>query len=232
MNDKANELLKQGQQLRENGQTFEALDAINRSLDFFSYVQDYSGFAHAILDRAICWQHLYQFHNNDYGFAVLYKKDAESMLEIVEAKNITTQEAGAYFINAKAMMLFDNYDQAIENFNLSIAKMTTDRNAQKGDWQTNLGKAMYLKGKKQEGVQLILEGIERVKKYSDEIDQYTANVWISGGYIRLAEVLQKDNAKLSEDYLQKAKVIIEADPRQIVRKKQIENYLKTQKTGI
>ncbi len=68
-----------------------------------------SGLPTLILDRAICYQHLYQFYENHRGFAVLYKKDAEAMLEIVEAEKLDELDQ-AYFINAKARVLFREYE--------------------------------------------------------------------------------------------------------------------------
>ena len=225
-------LLLEGQQLREQGRTLEAIDSLNRAINEFAIQHDHARFAHAILDRAICYQHLYQFTGNDFGYAVLYRKDAEAMLTIVEAENIEVERDQAYFMNAKASSIFADYPSAIGFFTRAIESMPEARAAQKGDWRTNLGKALYLNGEKDRGVAEILEGIEQVKQHAQDVDAYTSNVWISGGYLRLAELLREDSPQKSEGYLEEAKKIVENDPQQVVRKKQIENFESSGKTGL
>lgn len=219
------QLLLQGQQLREQGKTFEALDFLNRALEAFAQEQDYARFAHALLDRGICWQHLYQFNGNDFGFAALYKKDAEAMLEIVVAKQASQELGQAYFMNAKAAVVFKEYDKAIAFFIKAIENIR-DRPAQKGDWRVNLGKALYLNGEKEKGVTEMLAGIADIQSHATEVDSYTANVWLSGGYLRLAEALRQDDPAESKKYLGHAKAITDADPQQIIRKRQLETLLK------
>jgi tetratricopeptide (TPR) repeat protein len=127
-------LLLQGQQLREQGKTFEALDCLNRALEVFVSEQDYSRFSHTLLDRAICWQHLYLFNNKDIAFAILYKKDSEAMMEIVQEKNLSNELTQAYFTNAKAYLMFKDYPKAIELFKKSIDGLKESQVAQKGDF--------------------------------------------------------------------------------------------------
>jgi tetratricopeptide (TPR) repeat protein len=224
--------LEKGQKLREAGETLEAIDAINRSIAVFASEKNYSAFAHAILDRAICWQHLYQFYDNDFGYAVLYKKEAEGMLEIVLEKKIQKELALAFYINAKAQMIYGNYKKAVELFNQALKNISPDRKAQRGDWETNLGKALYLSHNKSKGLQEMLQGLEIIKTHRREVDDYTAQVWISGAYLRLAETLKLDRPSDSKKYLKQARAIIDSEASQVVRKKQLANYLKTGKTGL
>jgi tetratricopeptide (TPR) repeat protein len=212
------------QQLREQGKTLQALDALNSALLAFAAQRNYSRFSHALLDRTICWQHLYQFNNNDIVYAVLHKKDAESMLEIVQNKNIKKELSGAYFVNAKANMLYADYGKAVNFFTKALKKLSPNKKMQKGDWLTNLGKAYYLNGHKPMGLKIILTGIAQLQKHAGEIDNYTYTVWLSGGYLRLAEILKKDSPAKSNNYLGMAKKIIATDPRQIIRKKQLRNF--------
>ncbi len=44
-----------------------------------------------------------------------------------------------------------------------------------------------------------------MQEFSDEIDEYTFNVWVSGGYLRLAEVLCSDDPEKSAEYFAEAK---------------------------
>lgn len=226
------QLLKQGQDLRETGQTLEAIDKFNQALDAFATDRNHAQFVHALLDRAICWQHLSQFHGNDFSFAVLFKKDAEAAIEIVEMRNIEKELATTLFMNAKAAMMFGDFDHAAEVFHKAISNMTPDRQAQRGDWQTNLGKALYLSGDKKSGLKTLLAGIEQIKKHSSEVTDYESRVWLTGGLMRLAEILATDKPEQASKYLVEAREIIESDPTLTVRQKQLENYLKTGITGL
>ena len=154
------------------------------------------------------------------------------MLEIVKAKKITTEIAGAYFVNGKAQMLFANYKQAVSFFDKALAKLSLVKKAQRGEWLTNLGKAKYLKGEKEKGLNMIFKGIHQLKKHSGDIDGYTFNIWLSGAYLRLAEILKQDRPTESANYLKQARTIIQPDAKQIIRKKQLANFVKSGLSGI
>ena len=232
MQTSGEQLLLQGQQLREAGKTLEAIDYLNKAMQTFVIEHNYARFAHALLDRGICWQHLYQLNENNIAFAILYKKDAEAMLDLLTIKNIDEELDGAYFMNAKAAMVFGEYQMAVEFFNKAIEKLSPKKNAQRGDWQTNLGNALYFSGQKEQGLQTMLNGIEQIKKYANEVDEYTLKIWLSGAYLRLAEVSQQYNPDQSKNYLEMAQNLIGNDPKFVVRKKQIDNFMKTKTSGI
>ncbi len=226
------ELLKLGQDAREAGRTFEALDLLNRSLEVFAREKDLARFAHVLLDRGICWQHLYQFNHNDPGFAVLYKKDAEAMLEILLSQHLNEELDGAYYMNAKAASLYGDYAKAVELFRLAIQHLPQTRLAQKGDWRTSLGKALYYSGEKDKGVQEALEGVEQIKAHAAEIDVYMAGVWVSGGYMKLAEMFLQDEPAKSAGYVEQAKAVLGNDSQFAVRRKQLDNFIETGKSGL
>jgi tetratricopeptide (TPR) repeat protein len=218
------ELLEQGERLREAGQTLDALDIIHRALEQFVAEKNYAGQAHCLLARAICWQHLYQFHGSEPVYVLLYRKDAEVMLELVLSKQIANETANAYYISAKAQMMIGNFDQAATLFQDALRYLDPSRQAQAADWQTNYGKALYLSDQKEQGLGLMIRGLEELHEHAKEVDSYTANVWISGALLRLAECTKE------EKYLKEAEKMINSDPKQVVRKKQLENYLKTGST--
>jgi hypothetical protein len=120
----------------------------------------------------------------------------------------------------------------VEFFTKALKEISPKRRAQRGDWRTNLGKALYLSGEKKKGVAEILAGIRDVQKYRREVDSYTFNVWLSGGYIRLAEVLAEASPARAAEYLRKATEIVEADPSQVVRKVQLKNFMATGSSGL
>jgi chaperonin cofactor prefoldin len=52
------------------------------------------------------------------------------------------------------------------------------------------------------------------------------HVWVSGAYLRLAKLLKTDNPQESQAYLNQAKTIIDSDSRLVIRKQQLEAFLK------
>ncbi len=67
----------------------------------------------------------------------------------------------------------------------------------------------------------MIKGLNQVKKYFGQFDTFTANVWHSGAYMRLAEALRADQPARAREYLKAAKKIIASGPRLIMRKKQL-----------
>jgi tetratricopeptide (TPR) repeat protein len=223
------DMLLQGQQLREQGRTVEALDKLHQALIAFAQEQNYGRFAHTLLDRAICWQHLYHVHGFE-GFLNLFIKDAEAMLELVQTHGIAEELAGACYMQAKALLMVKNYPAAVVWYKQALEKVK--QKSQYGDWMSNLGKALYLSGDKEQGVKVMLAGIKTIQEHAHEVDDYTANVWLSGGYLRLAEALKTDDPSESEHYLVEAERIISAHLKNTMREQQLELFRKNGSIGI
>jgi hypothetical protein len=58
--------------------------------------------------------------------------------------------------------------------------------------------------------------------HSNEEDSYVFNVWLSGAYLRMANMLYSDNPEESKQYLEKAKEVIQKDSRLVLRQEQYE----------
>jgi hypothetical protein len=61
-------------------------------------------------------------------------------------------------------------------------------------------------------------------------DSYLINVWTSGGYMHLAEILVNDSPQQSKIALQKAKNIIDSDDRLIIRRRQLATLISSLST--
>lgn len=62
---------------------------------------------------------------------------------------------------------------------------------------------------------------------AEEPSQHNKDVWVSGGYMRLADALRNDNPVQAKQYLEKTKLIIDANPELKLRKQQWEKLLST-----
>jgi hypothetical protein len=52
------------------------------------------------------------------------------------------------------------------------------------------------------------------------------NVWVSGAYLRLAKLLKSDHREESQLFLKQAKEIIDSDDRIVIRKQQLDAFMK------
>jgi tetratricopeptide (TPR) repeat protein len=221
-------LLREGQDLREKADPVKSIDVFNHALEVYAKEGNFERFAHTLLDMALAYQQLSQANNNSREFVRLCESSAAAMLKIVEERGLESKKSEAYFINGKAKSLLAEYRLAADYYRKAIDYIAPEKQAQKGDWQTNLGKAVYLSGQREKGRQMILDGIEQVKNHAADAGEYEINVWVSGGYLRLSEVLRSDDEEAAAEYLSEAEKIIKSDPKQIVRK----NFKKTGVTGL
>ena len=72
----------------------------------------------------------------------------------------------------------------------------------------------------------MLDSLHELEQAS-EADISTQNVWVSGGYMSMAEMLRTDDPVSAKQYLNKAKEFITDDPRLVPRSKQWEKLAKT-----
>lgn len=218
------ELQKQADILREENQSLKAIDLYNQAIVQYQGIQDYNSILAALTGRLLSWKHLF-YKTQDPVYAIFVKKDAEAMLEIAKTQSLLDRLYLIHFLNATSAMLFHDYALAEKEYNQAL-ELYPDDNAEKGDWTAHLGEAIYRNGKKDAGHRMILQGIERIQRHASEIDSFLYNVWVSGAYLRLAKLLKNDNPQESQVYLEKAKKIIEPDPRLVIRKQQLEEFLK------
>jgi len=81
-------------------------------------------------------------------------------------------------------------------------------------------------GKKEEGMNMILQGVSLIKERSSQIDSFLFNVWVSGAYLRAAKLLKTNNSEESQSFLNQAKEIIDSDNRLVIRKQQLDAFMK------
>lgn len=218
------ELQKQADILREEGKSLRAIDTYNKALVSYQEAKDYPHMIGALTGRLLSWKHLF-YKTQDRIYAIIVKKEAEVMLEIVNEHRFLDKMYLIHFLNGTSAVLLQDYPSAEKSFSQALELYPAD-NAEKGDWLAHLGDAVYRNGRKEEGKKMILEGVEIIKQKSSQIDSFTFNVWASGAYLRLAKLLKTDNLVESKLYLDQAAKIINSDDRLVIRKQQLEDYIK------
>ncbi len=221
MADSAERLCEQADILREEGKTLDALNLYNHALVTFQRRHDYNGILGVLSGRLISWQHLFNLEE-DKVYAILARKEAESMLAIAQEHNIHDRDYLIHFLFGKSCIFLKDFKCAEIEFKQAVDLYPQD-NAEKGDWLAHLGEAIYKNGRKEEAERVILEGVQQIQAHQDVEDVFKINVWISGAYLRLAKILISDQkSEQAKTYLSKGEQIVLKDPRLVIRKQQLE----------
>jgi tetratricopeptide (TPR) repeat protein len=211
---------KQAEIVREDGKTLEALNLFNEYIVESQLSGNYNDVLSGLMGELICWQHQFN-RTKDRVYAILAKKNAEAMIEIAEEHKIPDVEYKLHFFLAKSYVLLKDYPSAVTEYRRSVELFPTD-NAEKGDFIAHLGFATYKSGDKEKGKKLILDGAQQIEKHAEGVDPFLINVWMSGIYLRLADLLRSDNKEEGRYYLDKAQQLINKDTRLVIRKEQLQ----------
>jgi len=218
------ELHAKGSNAREKDDHLSALQFLDHAIVGYQKIGNYRGMVNVLKDRTLTWKH-YFLLTGDTSYAILAQKDAESMLEIVKDRGLKDKLSTSYFRLGEVAMLFENYPQAINNYKLSLEHYTGPL-SEKGDFRYHLGEALYRRGQKKNGKKTMLAGLKEIQDGAVKVDDFLINVWESGCYGRLAELLKDDDPKEAVRYLEKAEKIAKSDKRLIIRRRQIKELRK------
>jgi tetratricopeptide (TPR) repeat protein len=216
-----NSFHSQAEIAREEDKHHEALQLIEAALVEYQLTKDYAGFAQALQSRCLTYKHLFLLHN-DQVFALLAQHDAQASLAIAQLHDLKTSLGSSYFRLGEIAMLFDDYDQAVKYYQQALTNYH-GTNCEKGDYQYHLGEALYRLGQKAEGKRELTQGLQAIQTNAHEVDGFLAHVWESGAHLRLAELLKTDEPAEARQHLATAEQIINADPKLIIRKRQLKN---------
>lgn len=214
-----------GSDAREKDRHLEALQYLDHAIVGYQKERNYRGLIDALKDRTLTWKH-YFLLTKDSAYAILAKKDAESMLAVAQDKKIDDKLSTSYFRLGEVAMLFEDYSDAIDNYQKSL-KHYVGPLAEKGDFRYHLGEAMYRFGQKKDGKKAMLDGLKELKKGASEVPDFLIHVWESGVYMRLADVLRNEHTEEAKKYLEEARKIVESDERLVIRRRQFKDLENT-----
>lgn len=158
------------------------------------------------------------------------RKDADTSLEIAQGHDISEKLGSCYFRIGEVNMLFGEFDKAVDNYQ-KAQENYQGTNAERGDYRYHLGEALYRSGNRQEGKEVLLQGLKEIEENEKEVDPFLFHVWQSGCYMRLAELLKDDEPEKAKEYISKAHQIAESDDKLIIRKRQIAEIVKSIKSS-
>jgi len=213
----------EAEELREQGRFAEALVKINDALAGYQAQHDQAKVSEVLQSRFLIYKHLFLW-SGDIAYAFLARSDARSSFDIAQELALSEVLPSVYFRLGEAEMLLAHFKEAVANYQKAVESYPGE-SAEKGDWRYHWGEALYRSGYKAEGKKKILEGLAEIQKNADHREAFLIHVWESGAFLRLADLLREDDPDLAKDYFQKAKKIIDADDRLILRKKQLDQLI-------
>jgi tetratricopeptide (TPR) repeat protein len=220
---KSNDFHHKSEVAREDERYLESLQFIDEAFIEYQEENNLEGIARGLQSRCLTYKHLFLL-SKDKSYAVMGKKDAEASLEIAQMFNLDNILSSSYFRLGEMAMLFEEYGQAVDFYQKSLDKYT-GTNCEKGDYRYHLGEAIYRSGNKEKGIEVILAGLKEIQENRSDVNNFLANVWESGVYIRLAELSKDSSNEKAREYVEKAKIITDLDPKLIIRKRQVSKLI-------
>ena len=104
-----------GSNAREKDNHLGALQYLDHAIIGYQRENNYEGIVDALKDRTLTWKRFFLL-TQDRVFAILARKDAETMLEITKEKDLKNKYSTSYFRLGEVSMLFENYQDAIKNY--------------------------------------------------------------------------------------------------------------------
>lgn len=219
----ARQLHGQGDQTRENGEFLKALQLLDQAMLAYQKDGDKLGFAEVQSSRALTFRHLWQ-ESEDQNYLILAKHAAEAGVEIAQKSTDKKALAIPLFNLAKIQEQLgepaasDTYQEALDNLT-NNPPTQHNRPGVVADFKIHLYTCLA-----KNGDQTALEKAEEAIKELEASDEpkYNKDVWVSGAYMKLAEILRTTNPEKAKEHLQKAKVIIDNNADLKLRAKQWE----------
>ncbi len=224
-NQKGRAVHGQAAHAREDDKHLEALKLYDEAILAYQEDKDILGLAEVFADRSIVYRHLYD-ETNDKNFLIIAKYEMLASVEMVEEGRNKEATVLPYFNLAKVYESLGQLNEAKEFYQKTVNGMTNNppsmhnRPAVLADMKIHLATCEYKTGDKS-ALDRALQALADLE-IADEV-KYNKDVWLSGGHMKIAEVIRADNTEKAEDHLQKAKEIIDSNPDLKLRKAQWEN---------
>lgn len=155
------------------------------------------------------------------------KHDMRASVEIARESKVPTALALPLFELAKVQESLGELSEAALTFREAVNNPLPedhDRGAVRANFRVHLATAEYKAAESGEDKQAALQRAEEALHELERTDEnrYEKDVWISGGYMRIATMLRTDEPERALQALHKAREIIDANPELEIRRNQWE----------
>lgn len=225
MESEARQIHGRALQARESGDPLSALKLADEAMVEYAKSGDKLGFAEIHADRALTMRHLWQ-SSDDQCWLISALHESECAVDLAQESGEPTATAIPYFNLAKVQEDLGTLGEAIDSYKEAVKLITEqppknhDRDGVRADFRIHLA-VCELKNGDKSAEDRVLKGIRELEESDEkEVAKSNFDVWMSGAYMSLANEIQ-DREK-SQEYLERAKEIIDANTELVVRAKQWE----------
>ncbi len=223
MKNKGRILHGKAAQAREKEEFSKSLTFNDDALFSYDAENDALGFSEGIACRSITLR-VYANLKNSKRLLILAKYEMLASVDLARQSGNKKALALPLYNLAEIQEDLREFDEAVKNYKEAIQNMednppdSHNRPSVLADMKIHLETCEYKAGDKSalERATQALKELEQTKEPS----KYNKDVWVSGGYMRIADAIKNDNPDRAKECLQEAKMIIDYNPDLILRKKQ------------
>jgi len=219
----ARKLHSHEEQEREKGNFVEALKLAAEAKVAYLEVGAKDKFAEVLASESLIFRHLFD-RTGKREYLISAKMAVQTSVELAKELGDETAMAIPVFNLAKIFELMGDNANAIKSYREAVEWLAKappaahNRPAVVNDFSLHLAVA-ELRGGDQTARERALKAINLLETDQVEIP-FTRDVWASGGYMKLAEIVNATNKAEAMEYLDKAKKIIDVNPELVLRKEQ------------
>ncbi|OGK16732.1 hypothetical protein A2690_04920 [Candidatus Roizmanbacteria bacterium RIFCSPHIGHO2_01_FULL_39_12b] len=211
------QLHKQALDAQESGNFEEALKLIDSAMIAYANDNDDSSFAEAHAMRYLTLNHLYQ-QLGFKGWQVSAKFTVEAGVELARQSGDKKTLGITLFHLAKTLEDLSELDEASKLYKESLNNLSGDE-ANIENIKNHMEVCAYKAGDIQ-AIDRAEADLNKLLEVGDDLE-YNHQVWISGGYLRIANALRERDRVKAKEFLDKARVYIDAHPDLKLRKEQL-----------
>ncbi len=221
MNNDARGLLIQAEQARERGDFRKSLELLADAIVVIQEERKEEKLADALSSQALCYRHLFD-KTNSKNFLTLAKHSAVAAVELAKQGGDSGLVSVATYNLGKVQESLGSDEEALTSYKEAV-NQESNRQAMKAEMKTRLATLEYKNGDKE-----ALERFENSLKElieSEDKDNYSKSVWVSGAYMHMAKVLIGKDDEKARELLSEAKKVIDSDMRLKLRREQLDQMM-------
>lgn len=212
-------------QAREEERYANALELADEAAIAYDSMGDTAGHAEVLSSKFLTLRQMYELHGEETFLSEAVEIIQQS-ITIAKESGDNTALAIPLFNLAKAQETQGDLPNAVKSYKEAVENLAThpsefdNLQAVAADFKVHMTTCEYKAGNK--SVLPLAEKALHELEETEYPDAYTKDVWVSGGYMRMADMLREDDPEKAQASLQKAKEIIDANPKLVIRARQWE----------
>ena len=225
MKSSARNLHSLAEHAREDGKFLEALKYTDEATLLYEAEDNLLGLAEVQGSRFLTFRHLWEKTGRS-GYLLLAKHAAMAASELAIDSGQADAIAMPFFNLGKAHETMGELSLAIESYKKAVDAQENSpsvhhaRPAVLNDMKVHLFVCEYKNGN--ESALAMAEDALHALIDDESEGSYTKDVWVSGGYMKIAEAIKDKSREKANQYFDKASEIIKSNPDLVLRRGQLE----------